>query len=267
MRIGVVQMTSTGDLDANLKSTRELVGRAASGGAEFIALPENFAYLRREGESFPCAQGLDGRIVETLRELAREHRAWILGGSFPEAIPGESRVHNTSVLLAPGGEVVAIYRKLHLFDVDLGGGGGGRFRESEHVAAGDQVVVAPTPFGPLGLSICYDLRFPELYRQMIDRGARWIAVPSAFAPHTGKDHWEPLLRARAIENQVFVIAPAQSGRHSPDRSSHGRSLIVDPWGLVLAQAPDGPGVILADCDPEAQDRIREAIPCLQNRRL
>lgn len=267
MRVAVIQMTSTDDLPANLRAAQDLVGSAAASGGEFIALPENFAFLRREGSAFPCAQGLDGEIVGALRSLATSHGIWLLGGSFPEAIPGDDRVHNTSVLLSPAGDVVARYRKIHLFDVDLSGSGGGPFRESDTMAPGDEVVVAETSFGRLGLSICYDLRFPELYRTMADRGAQWIAVPSAFTPQTGKDHWEVLLRARAIENQCFVIAPAQYGRHSPDRASYGRSLIIDPWGLVLARAADRPCAALADCDLADQERVRRSIPALGHRRI
>jgi predicted amidohydrolase len=267
MRVGVVQMTSTDDLQANLADARAQVAEAADLGAGFVALPENFAYLRREGMPNPWAQGLDGEIVGCVRELARRHRIWLLGGTFPEAVPNESRVNNTSVLVDPAGEILAVYRKIHLFDVDLRGSGGERYTESETIAPGKEVVVAPTPFGAVGLSVCYDLRFPELYRAMAARDARWIAVPSAFTPHTGRDHWEVLLRARAIENQAFVIAPAQSGRHSESRSSYGRSMIVDPWGLVRAQAPDGPGVITAECDPAELERIRAGLPALAHRRL
>ncbi len=230
-----------------------------------MALPENFAFLRREGAPIPCAQPLDGEIVATLCALAREHGVRILGGTFPEAIPGEERVHNTSVLVSPEGEIEAVYRKIHLFDVDLGPGA--RFTESTRIAPGCEVVVADTPIGPIGLSVCYDVRFPELYRAMAARGALWIAVPSAFTPQTGKDHWEVLLRARAIENQAFVLAPAQCGQHSPERASHGRSLIVDPWGLVLAQAGDRPGVTLADCDLDELAAIRRRLPALEHRRL
>jgi predicted amidohydrolase len=267
MRVAAIQMTSSDDLSANLRAVRELVAAAADLGAELIALPESFAFLRREGSVFPCAQGFDGEIVGCLSSLAREHAVWLLGGSFPEAIAGDDRVHNTSVLLSPSGDVVACYRKIHLFDVDLSASGGGTFRESDTMAPGEEVVVVETPFGGLGLSICYDLRFPELYRRMADRGARWIAVPSAFTPQTGKDHWEILLRARAIENQCFVIAPAQYGQHTSDRASYGRSLIIDPWGLVLARAADRPCVVVADCELEDLERIRDTIPALCNRRI
>ena len=267
MRVAVVQMTSTDDVGANLAATRKFVAAAAEQGAELVALPENFAFLRREGMPIPCAQGLDGEIVGTLRELAERHRIWLLGGSFPEAVPGEARVHNTSLALAPDGRIAAVYRKIHLFDVDLTAQGGLAYRESERVAPGSEAVAFDTPFGIVGLSVCYDVRFPELYRRLAGRGARWLAVPAAFARETGRDHWEVLLRARAIENQAFVLAAAQVGDHGGGRSSYGRSMIVDPWGLVLARAPDVPGPVLADCLLEEQDRIRAALPSLRHRRL
>jgi predicted amidohydrolase len=261
----VVQLCSGDDVARNLEDTRAAVAQAAERGAQLVALPENFAFLRREGAPIPCAQGLDGEIVSALRELARAHGLRILGGTFPEAIPGDVRVHNTSVLVSPEGEIEAVYRKIHLFDVDLGPEA--RFTESTRIAPGREVVVAKTPIGAIGLSVCYDVRFPELYRAMAARGALLLAVPSAFTPQTGKDHWEVLLRARAIENQAFVLAPAQCGRHSPERASHGRSLVVDPWGLVLAQAGDRPGVIFADCDLDELAAIRRRLPALEHRRL
>ena len=267
MLVGLVQVCSDDDLPGNLKRAGELLEQAVERGAEFVCLPENFAYMRREGTRFPCAQGLGGEIVGFLSEEARRHGVWILGGSFPEAIPGEERVHNTSVLVSAEGAIAAVYRKIHLFDVDLGEAGGGSFRESATFAPGSEVVVAETPFGGLGLSICYDLRFPELYRRMADRDADFLAVPSAFTPQTGRDHWEVLLRARAIEGQAFVLAPAQCGQHGPDRASYGRSMIIDPWGLVRARAGDRPGVIVAECDLEELHRVRESVPSLANRRL
>ncbi len=266
MRVALVQMTSTDNLSENLESARRGVREAAERGAEFIALPENFAFLRREGNPIPCAQGLDGEIVETVRELASRHRVPILAGTFAEAIEGDHRVYNTSALISETGQIVAVYRKIHLFDVDLGESGG-VFRESAFTAPGEEVVVAETAFGKIGLSVCYDVRFPELYREMAARGADWITVPSAFAPETGKVHWEVLLRARAIENQAFVLAPAQCGRHSPDRASHGRSLIIDPWGQILAEAGDEPAIIFADCDPAVLKRVRASLPALLHRRL
>ncbi len=259
-------MRSSDDVAANLASARVLVGEAVRAGAEWAALPENFAFMRREGLAFPCAQGLDGEIVGTLRALAREHGIWILGGSFPESA-GAGRVHNTSVMISPQGEVEAVYRKIHLFDVDLREQGGSTFQESASVAAGKEVVVAKTPFGGVGMSVCYDLRFPELYRRHAEAGARFLTVPSAFAKETGRDHWEVLLRARAIENQCFVVAPAQWGQNTPERASHGRSLVVDPWGVVLGIAPDRPCALVVDCDLAQQDRVRASLPVLRHRRL
>ena len=264
MRAAIVQLCSSDDLPHNLETTREGVLEARGRGAELVALPENFAFMRREGSPFPCAQGPDGELVVFLADLAREAGVWLLGGSFPESIENDSRVYNTSLVFDPSGQEVARYRKIHLFDVDLGEA---RYRESKHFAPGEDVVVAETPFGGIGLSICYDLRFPELYRAHADRGARFIAVPRAFMPQTGRAHWEVLLRARAIESQSFVIAAAQCGEHSSDRASYGHSLIIDPWGTVLAGAADDPAVIDADCDLEQLDRIRRDIPALDNRRL
>ncbi len=226
-----------------------------------------FAFIRREGQRFPHAQAVDGPILDRVRDWARELGVRILAGSIAESAPGSERVYNTSALIGPRGEIDAVYRKMHLFDVDLRAGGGGVYTESKSIAPGDEVVVAETEIGPVGLSICYDLRFPELYRAQAERGARWLTVPSAFARQTGKDHWEVLLRARAIENQAFVLAPAQCGVHGPDRASHGRSLIVDPWGLVIAQLGDRPGVAVADCSLDELARVRESLPVLRHRRL
>jgi predicted amidohydrolase len=267
MRAAVIQMTSTDDVAANLADASALVEEAARAGAELIALPENFAFLRREGQPVPCAQALDGEIVGTLRKLAARTGTWLLGGTFAESIPDDERVHNTSVLVDPRGGIAAVYRKIHLFDVDLAGQGGGVYRESARVAPGADIVVADTPFGGLGLSVCYDVRFPELYRELSRRGARLLAVPSAFAPQTGRDHWEVLLRARAIENQCFVLAPAQWGQHAPDRASHGRALVVDPWGIALGVAPDRPCAVVVECDLAQQDAIRRSLPALTHRRL
>ena len=266
MRVGVVQMTSTDDLAANLSAAGALIDEAVDAGAEWVALPENFAYLRREGTSFPCAQGLDDEIIGFARARARQHGIPLLAGTFPESAEG-GRVFNTSVFLDATGEIVAVYRKIHLFDVDLRGQGGGAYQESASIAPGKDVVVAATEFGGVGLSVCYDLRFPELYRAMARPSLRFLTVPSAFAPETGRDHWEVLLRARAIENQAFVVAPAQVGRHSEDRRSYGRAMLVDPRGLVLARAPDRPCVLVAECDLGAQDHAREALPVLTHRRL
>jgi nitrilase len=267
MRVAVVQMTSTDEVGANLAVAEKWVAQAADQGAELIALPENFAYLRREGTDIPCAQSLEGEIVGALRDWAARHRIWLVGGTFHEAVPGETRVHNTSVAISPRGEIVAVYRKIHLFDVDLSAQGGQVYRESERVAPGSTLASFETPAGVVGLSVCYDVRFPELYRSLALRDARFLCVPAAFARETGRDHWEVLLRARAIENQCFVLAPAQCGEHPGGRLSHGRSMVVDPWGIVIACSPDRPGPLLAECNPDDLDRIRAALPALRHRRL
>jgi predicted amidohydrolase len=263
----VVQLCSSDDVEQNLAAAEGYVREAAARGAVFIALPEMFPFVRREGQRFPHAQPVEGEILARVRAWARELVVRILAGSIAESVPGSERVYNTSALIGPRGEIEAVYRKIHLFDVDLGLAGGGAFTESNSIAPGEDVVVAQTEIGGIGLSICYDLRFPELYRSQAASGARWLLVPSAFARATGKDHWEVLLRARAIENQCFVLAPAQCGIHSADRSSHGRSLIVDPWGIVLAQLGDSPGVAVADCSLAELERVRASLPALRHRRL
>ena len=260
-----VQMTSTADAERNLAAAEGLVEEAASRGAALVGLPENFAYLRAEGQPVPEAQALDGPWVGRMSSLARRLKITLLLGSLPERVPGDVRVRNTSVLLGPDGRTLAVYRKIHLFDIDLPGME--HLKESRSVVPGEEVVLAETPFGPMGLSICYDLRFPELYRELTRRGARILAVPSAFTERTGKAHWEVLLRARAIENLAYVLAPAQVGTHGPGRASHGQAMIVDPWGAVLAQAPEGEGVALAELDFPRQDRIRRELPALNHARL
>ena len=261
----VVQMTSTADVERNLATAERLTDEAAARGAAFVALPENFAFLRSTGDPAPEAQALDGPWVRRMSEVARGHRITLLLGSLPERSPEAGKVHNTSVLLGPDGAVLAVYRKIHLFDIDLPGLE--HLKESREVAAGRDVVVAPAPFGPLGMTICYDVRFPELYRALTRRGARVLAVPSAFTERTGKDHWEVLLRARAIENLAYVVAPAQAGVHGKGRSSHGHAMIVDPWGAVIAQVPDGQGIALAEMDFDRQDRLRGELPALKHARL
>ena len=261
-----MQLTSTDVLGDNLAAAEHYVREAAAAGARLIALPEMFPFLRREGQRFPHAQAVDGEIVQRVQAWARELGVRILAGSIAEATEDE-RVCNTSTLVGSDGGIEAVYRKIHLFDVDLGTAGGGVYQESQSIAPGSEVVVADTEIGGIGLSVCYDLRFPELYRLQAARGARWLMVPSAFAPATGRDHWEVLLRARAIENQAFVVAPAQCGQHSPDRASYGRSMIVDPWGVVLAQLADAPGIALADCSLARLEDVRRSLPALRHRRL
>jgi predicted amidohydrolase len=260
----VVQMTSTADVERNLSSAEELVRRAAWRGARFVGLPENFAFLRSEGEPVPEPQTLDGPWIRRMSDLARELQVTLLLGSLPEKIPGDSRVYNTSVLLGPDGATLAVYRKIHLFDIDLPGME--HLKESRAVRPGEEAVVGKAPFGAVGMTICYDVRFPELYRTLVRAGARVLAVPSAFTERTGKDHWEVLLRARAIENLAYVFAPAQVGLHGGGRASHGHAMIVDPWGAVTAQVPDGEGVVLAELDFARQDRLRRELPALSHTR-
>jgi predicted amidohydrolase len=261
----VVQMTSTADVERNLAAAEALVEQAAARGAEIVGLPENFAFLRSEGEPVPEPQDLDGPWVRRMARLARRQQVTLLLGSLPERIPGDSRVRNTSVLLGPDGATIAVYRKIHLFDIDLPGME--HLKESKAVLPGDEVVTAETAHGTFGLSICYDVRFPELYRELSRRGARVLCVPSAFTERTGKAHWEVLLRARAIENLAYVLAPAQVGHHGGGRASHGHAMIVDPWGAVVAQVPDGVGLALAELDFERLERLRRELPALSHARL
>jgi predicted amidohydrolase len=261
-----VQMTSTADVEANLASAERLISAAAARGAAFVGVPENFGFLRSEGVSAPDPQTLDGPWVARFASLARQRRITLLLGSLPEKIDGERKVHNTSVLIGPDGNTLAHYRKIHLFDIDLPGME--HLKESKAIVPGAERVVAKTAFGMVGLSICYDLRFPELYRDLTRRGARVLAVPSAFTERTGKAHWELLLRARAVENLAFVLAPAQVGEHGRGRSSWGHAMIVGPWGDVLAEVEGpGEGLAIAELDFERQDRVRRELPALDHVRL
>ncbi|MHB1846754.1 MAG: carbon-nitrogen hydrolase family protein [Deltaproteobacteria bacterium] len=261
----VCQMTSGPDRGKNLDQAKALLMRAASLGATLAALPENFELMASAEEKRAQAEPLEGPTLSALRELARALGLSVLAGSFAELSPVPNRVHNTSCLIDAKGELSAVYRKIHLFDVELGDGA--TYHESAVVAPGRETVVADSSLGKLGLSICYDLRFPELYRKLSAAGAELLAVPAAFTLATGKDHWEPLLRARAIENQCYALAPAQFGEHPGNRRTYGRSMIVDPWGTVIACCPDGPGVALAEIDLAALARIRQALPALRHRRL
>jgi predicted amidohydrolase len=261
-RVAAVQMTSTEEVDRNLDRAEGLVRRAAGAGAGLVALPENFAYLRSEGSEIRFRTDLDGELVGRFGELAAEFGCHLLLGSVPERIPGSRRIHNTSVLLGPGGNVLATYRKMHLFDVSIPGKVD--FRESRTVVAGDRVVVADTALGRLGLSICYDLRFPELYRRLALAGAEVLLVPSAFTAFTGRSHWLPLLRARAIENLCWVVAPAQVGRHSETRTSWGETAVIDPWGEVVAKLDRKQGWVEAEIDLDAARETRRGLPCLDH---
>ncbi len=261
-KVAAVQMTSTADVDRNVARAVRYVREAAAGGADLIALPENFAYLRAEGHRIGFKTDLDGELVGSMRDLARETKSHLLLGSIPEAVPRSKRVYNTSVLIGPHGDLLGSYRKLHLFDIRIRGKV--TLQESRYVKPGDRPVVIHTSLGRLGLSICYDLRFPELYRRLALQRAQLMFVPAAFTAFTGPHHWLPLLRARAIENQCWVVAPAQVGRHSINRSSHGETVVIDPWGVVVERKLRGQGWIEAEIDLALVDRVRRGLPCLQH---
>jgi len=267
LRVGAVQMTATDDVSANLAVCSELTARAASEGARLVVLPECFSFLgRREGDKLAMAEALDGtgRVMSQLRELATKHGVWMLGGGTPELVPGDGkRTYNAAIAIDPRGELVARYRKIHLFDVDIPGGA--TLRESDSTAPGDELVVVDIDGAPVGVSICYDIRFPELYRQLVkDMGAEVLLVPAAFTAHTGAAHWHLLLRARAIEDQAWVVAPAQAGRHNEKRESYGHTLIVDPWGTIVAERATGDGVVVATLDGDTVATRRAQMPCLQH---
>jgi predicted amidohydrolase len=262
VRVAAIQLNSNGDKQRNLTAAERLVRAAAIDGAEFVALPEKWNLLAGGEELVAGAEPLDGPSLTAARGWARDLGVHLLAGSISERGTEGAKASNTSVLIGPDGEDVAVYRKIHMFDVDAGGVS---YRESEHERPGVEPVAAPVGDLTLGMTVCYDLRFPELFRILALRGARVIAVPSAFTLATGRDHWEVLLRARAIEDQVFVVAPNQVGEAPPQYSSFGHSLIVDPWGVILATAPEGEGFVAAELDFAEQDRVRESLPSLANR--
>jgi predicted amidohydrolase len=264
MRVAVCQLNARDDRAANLAVARELLERAASAGADFAVLPEYVDYLGR-GEGAPKPEPVDGEFAAFFAGAARELGMWVHAGSFHEAGPDEQRTYNTSLVFDRRGELAATYRKIHLYDVEIAGRVS--YQESRSVAPGAETVLTDVDGVRTGLSICYDLRFPELYRALAIAGAKVLVVPAAFMMHTGRDHWEVLLRARAIENQCYVVAPGQIGDHEPRRTCFGRSMIIDPWGTVLAQAPDTVGIVTADVDIDRLDKIREELPSLANRRL
>lgn len=261
LRAAAVQLNSTNDRDRNLATAERLVRAAAADGATLVALPEKWNLLAGGEELAAGAESLDGPSLGAARAWAAELGIHLLAGSIGERT--DAKAFNTSVLIGPEGEDLAVYRKIHLFDVDAGGVS---YRESEHEQPGTELVTAPLGELTAGLSVCYDLRFPELFRILALRGAQLITVPSAFTTATGRDHWEVLLRARAIENQVFVVAANQVGTAPPHYDSFGHSAIVDPWGSVLALAPAGEGFAAADLDLGAQEQTRASLPSLANRR-
>lgn len=263
MRVAAVQLNSNGDKARNLAAAEHLVRAAAADGAELVALPEKWNLLASGEEMAAGAEALDGPSLGAARDWAGELGVHLLAGSIAERGVDGVKAFNTSVLIGPEGADLAVYRKIHMFDVEAGGV---VYRESDHEQGGEEIVSATVEGVELGLTVCYDLRFPELYRILALRGARLIAVPSAFTAATGRDHWQVLLRARAIENQAFVLAPNQFGEAAPHYSSFGRSSIVDPWGVVLATAPDEECFVAAELDLGAQERVREQLPSLANRR-
>jgi predicted amidohydrolase len=266
--IAAIQINGSSDIERNLSTTERLVRDAAHAGAKFIATPEATTYLGPHDKKIQLAEEVDGPTHRRLANLAAECGVTLLVGSVAERCD-DSRAYNTSLLFGPDGSLMASYRKMHLFDVDLSASGGVCFKESNTTGRGEDLVVADTEVGRVGLSICFDLRFPEVYRALCDQGATILTVPSAFTLMTGKDHWHTLLRARAIENQAWVIAPGQWGAHDDEglRMSYGHSLIVDPWGTVVAECGDGEGFCMAHMDPERAPRIRQQIPMGSNRRL
>ena len=277
--VAAAQMTSADDLAANLATCRDLAAQAAAAGTALLVLPECFAFIGSKlADKFKIAEVLNpespGPILGMLQEIAKEHKLWVIAGGMPERLAEEAdlppneltQAFNTALVLKPSGEIAFTYRKIHLFDVAIPGRA--EFRESDVTAPGDRVMVAETDLANIGLSICYDLRFPELYREMaLTHGAELIVVPAAFTAHTGAAHWHTLLRARAIENQCYVIAAGQTGYHNPARESYGHSLVIDPWGTVVAELESGVGLATAEIDLDVVDRTRLEMPCLEHQVL
>ena len=264
LRVSCVQLCSGADKAANLETAERLVARAAAAGADVVVLPEKWNGIGGRETLHAVAEPLEGgESVEALATWARTLGITVVGGSITERREGREKLSNTCPVYDPEGELVAVYRKIHLFDVEVGGL---VYRESESEEPGDEPVVAAVEGWPIGLTVCYDLRFPELYRVLALEGARLATVPANFTLFTGRDHWHVLLRARAIENQLYVAAAAQVGETMPGRPSYGRSLIADPWGIVLAQAPDGEGVVTAELDAARLEDVRARLPSLASRK-
>ncbi len=268
LRVAAVQLQSQDDVAQNLSECARLVALASRDGAKLVVLPENFAYFGADETKRAVAETLadpPGKIQTALADMARSAEVFLVAGGFPEASGQPTRPYNTALVYGPNGARLSTYRKIHLFDVELQDGT--TLAESSGTTAGDSVVTVDIGPFRVGLSICYDLRFPELYRALVSRGANVLLVPAAFTVHTGKDHWRPLLQARAIESQAYVIAAAQWGKHPRGRSTYGHSMVVDPWGTVIAEASDQVGFVTATLDRGYLQRVRAAIPCLAHRRL
>ncbi len=261
-------MNSGADVAENLAAAGQLLGAAAADGCKLAVLPENFALMPRRGRDKVnhAEQPGDGPIQSFLADAATRHGLWIVAGSMPLESPEPDRVYGACLVIDDRGETLCIYRKIHLFDIDLPDSNES-YRESESMYPADEPVCVETPAGKVGLTICYDLRFPELFRLLVDAGATLFTVPSAFTETTGRAHWHILLRARAVENLAYVIAAGQSGTHPDERATYGHSLIVDPWGQVLAEQAEGTGFVAADIDIARQKKLRDEFPALANRRL
>jgi len=260
-----IQMAAGPDKAANLERAERLIRLAATRGANLVALPEVFNWRGKRAEEHNAAETLEGETVTRMAGLARDLRLHLLAGSITERAQGHPQNYNTSTLFGPDGSLLAVYRKIHLFDVDLPGRV--TIKESDAKLPGSQIVSASTAVGKIGMTVCYDIRFPELYRELVFGGAQVIVVPSAFTFPTGEAHWETLIRARAIENQVYIVAPAQFGPNVHGFSDYGNSMIVDPWGRVLARAADQEGVVVAPIDLDYQERVRRELPSLRHARL
>ena len=261
-KIGVIQMDSQDDKAVNLKKLEGFIDKAASNGARMIAMPENIDYIGPKEGAVANAEDIPGPLTEFFARKAREHSVWLHCGSFGERIPGETKLYNTSLMMDPKGNIVGRYEKIHLYDVNIKNGPS--TKESDGKKAGERIVVCDTEFCKVGLSICYDMRFPEVYRIMALQGAKILFVPANYTQFTGKDHWEVVLRARAIENQCYVVAPGQIGK-KPSFPAYGRSVVINPWGTVLCTAEDRECVIYAEIDTDYVDAIREQLPSFPNR--
>lgn len=264
MKAAVIQMTSLDHWEENVKKAEAMIDQAAENGAELIALPEYFPIQGRWKDRLKHAEALNGETITRLKQKASQHGVYVLGGTILEKSEQDEKAYNTSVFINPDGEILASYRKIHLFDVEIPGKES--IRESNYLNPGTEIVTAETDFGKVGLSICYDLRFPELYRALALDGAKVIFVPAAFTLYTGLHHWEALLRARAIENQCFIIAPAQFGTYPPGKTNFGSSMVIDPWGTVVARAPEAETVIYADIDLDRIREVRRNMPCFEHRK-
>jgi nitrilase len=268
-RVAAVQMASGASVAANLEAAGAHIADAARQGARLVMLPEFFALMGKQETDILEAREVPGTgpIQSFLSEQARRHRAWLVGGTIPLACEAPGKVRAACLLLDDRGEVVARYDKMHLFDVTVPGDSRRIYRESRTVDAGSELVAVDTPFGRLGLAVCYDLRFPELFRALAQRGMDVLALPSAFTEVTGRAHWETLVRARAIENLCYVVAPAQGGLHASGRETHGDTMVVDPWGTVLGRLAKGPGVVVCEVDRDHASSIRRNLPSLTHMKL